>query len=274
MKNKITLLILSLGAFVIFTSEIMNAGGKAGFTGSPSENTCTQCHGGGQQTGTVTIDIPQLPNNNAYVPGTSYQASITVNHQGSSKFGMGAECLKVSDNASAGTFTASATTTNVLQAANGRTNIVHKSGGVTTANTATFNFTWNAPATDVGTVKFYVACNATNGNGNTSGDVIYTTTKTIFSPVSVGLKSNTIANNNILTWPNPCNNNLHIQYQNKENTLVEILDINGRVIETLSQENGNGLMVKNVSVSNYSNGIYFVRYISGDIVEVKKIIKN
>ena len=34
---------------------------------------------------------------------------------------------------------------------------------------------WTAPSTDVGTVTVYVAANAANGNGNETGDHIYTT---------------------------------------------------------------------------------------------------
>jgi uncharacterized protein (TIGR03437 family) len=50
-------------------------------------------------------------------------------------------------------------------------------------STNTITFQWTAPASDVGTVTIYVAANAANGNGNETGDHIYTT-KLQLSPAS------------------------------------------------------------------------------------------
>jgi hypothetical protein len=42
-------------------------------------------------------------------------------------------------------------------------------------NTSNWSVNWTAPSTDIGQIRFYAAVNAANGNGNTLGDVIYTT---------------------------------------------------------------------------------------------------
>jgi uncharacterized protein (TIGR03437 family) len=58
----------------------------------------------------------------------------------------------------------------------GPTFITHTSAGTRngTLNGATFQFDWIPPATNAGPVTFYVAGNAANGNGSSSGDLIYT----------------------------------------------------------------------------------------------------
>jgi len=53
------------------------------------------------------------------------------------------------------------------------------------AGGASWTFPWVAPATDVGPVTFYVATNMANNNGNSTGDFIFTQSKTI-SAASTG----------------------------------------------------------------------------------------
>ena len=48
----------------------------------------------------------------------------------------------------------------------------HKSSSNTSA-TQTWNWTWEAPATEQGAITFYVATNKANNNGNDNGDIIY-----------------------------------------------------------------------------------------------------
>ena len=49
-----------------------------------------------------------------------------------------------------------------------------QAGNVPTGNSNTWTMNWTAPSTNVGQIRFYAAFNAANGNGNNSGDVIYT----------------------------------------------------------------------------------------------------
>jgi hypothetical protein len=49
----------------------------------------------------------------------------------------------------------------------------------TISGTITWNFQWTAPAAGTGPVTFYVASNAANNNGSTSGDEIYTDSYTL-----------------------------------------------------------------------------------------------
>src|SRR6185369_12343882 len=55
-----------------------------------------------------------------------------------------------------------------------------------TTTSASFEFDWTPPATDVGTVNIYIAANAANGNNqDDSGDHIYTASYTL-APAAAG----------------------------------------------------------------------------------------
>ncbi len=163
-----------------------NPGGKAGKTGSPGEGDCTDCHSSyalNSGSGSVVISSSNLTNWE-YVPGNTYSITVTVSHSGRSAFGIGFEALK-SNGANAGTLTAGTGThaASATVSGNSRTNIVQSSGGGTgTTGSHTFNFTWTAPATDVGAVTFYcvgMAANSTTGNSNEASDYVYSTSQVV-----------------------------------------------------------------------------------------------
>ncbi len=56
---------------------------------------------------------------------------------------------------------------------NGGNAVTHTSSGNSGGASTSWTASWTAPATDVGQVRFYVAVNAANGNGNNSGDMIF-----------------------------------------------------------------------------------------------------
>src|SRR5207253_2353303 len=60
--------------------------------------------------------------------------------------------------------------------ASGPTFISHTSAGTRAGTTggATFQFDWMPPAQNAGPITFYVAGNAANGDANSTGDMIYT----------------------------------------------------------------------------------------------------
>ncbi|MEN9333916.1 MAG: hypothetical protein RLY35_1096 [Bacteroidota bacterium] len=163
-----------------------NPSGKAGKTGSPGEGDCTDCHSTyalNAGTGSVVITSSNLTNWE-YVPGNTYSITVTVTHTGRSAFGLGFEALR-SNGANAGTLTAG-TGTHTLSATvggNSRTNIVQStSGGTGTTGSHTFNFTWTAPATNVGAVTFYctgLAANSSNGNSSDASDYVYSTSQVV-----------------------------------------------------------------------------------------------
>ena len=174
MKNYLYFLIGIAVVFALLTSETENSGGTPGAkTGSPGDggNTCTQCHTGTAitQTGWITSNIPV----EGYTPGQTYTITASGTHNGVVKFGFEATA---ENNAAAKVGTFVITNSTETKLANNNKSVTHKSAGTTpTGNSKSWSFDWTAPAAGTGNVGFYAAFNAANGNGNTSGDVIYTT---------------------------------------------------------------------------------------------------
>jgi hypothetical protein len=76
-------------------------------------------------------------------------------------------------------------------------------------------------------------------------------------------------NANIVLYPNPTSSIVTIELGNLTVTKMELLSMNGQVIFTSSAiEN-----VITLNLSQYSDGIYFVRILTGDSIVTKKIIK-
>lgn len=175
--------------------------GKAGYTGSPGELTCAKsnCHNSfalNSGPGSVTIVAPTM-SNWQYIPGQSYEISVTVSQSDMAVFGLGFEALQVSG-ANAGTLS-SGTGTHTLNATvtgNSRKNVVHLLDGGLTTGAHSFTFTWLAPSTAMD-VTFYVAGNAGNDNGSRTGDYIYTTSQLV-TPVAAPTAPTIVANGELL----------------------------------------------------------------------------
>lgn len=178
MIKKLLFAALPIIAFAIFTGEQMSDNGKAARTGSPGEVYCTDCHSdytrnsGG---GSIAIAAPTMTGFQ-YTPGQTYNMSVTVSRGANSLFGVGIEAL-TSANANAGTLNITDAASTQIKSATisgvSRRNIVHTLNGGATAGSKVFNFSWTAPAAGTGNVTFYFAGVAGDGDGNESGDYVY-----------------------------------------------------------------------------------------------------
>ena len=147
-------------------------GAPVGKTGAPGETTCTECHGGTVQTGfgfnTITVSDVNGPVGN-YVPGAVYNVEVSTQST-AVKNGFEIVALKMSDATQAGTVAIiPGSGTKLASVSSVKKYVTHTLAG--TAQTS-WNFTWTAPATDVGAVRFYLATNQTNDNGSSTGDII------------------------------------------------------------------------------------------------------
>lgn len=146
-------------------------------TGAPGEQNCTSCHSGTVNSGGGSLSLTGLPAN-GYTPGQTYTLTVTVNDQSqpaaTRKYGFSTTSLN-SSNAMAGAFavTNSSTTStgNATVSGASRSYMRHK----TASSSNTWSFNWTAPATNIGTVSFYIAGLAANGTGGDGGDKVYTT---------------------------------------------------------------------------------------------------
>lgn len=187
MQRIFTLFILLFVTVYFASRSHSNSGGPGGgYTGAPSESECTSCHAGTLRTAGAKWSRIRLISNftgNGYIPDSTYTLAVSYRESGRSKFGFQITCLN-SSNAPAGTFTA---TTTRVQRVTRTVNLLTReyieqsssgTSGVTTDSTIWF-FSWKAPSTNQGDLSFYVALNATNSNGQNSGDSIYTKKFTI-----------------------------------------------------------------------------------------------
>jgi len=105
----------------------------------------------------------------------------------------------------------------------------------------------------------------TDSNGCTARDSI-----TITINLCTGINENN-TDVNIKIFPNPGNNFINVELKNISNEILnlEIIDINGQVLFNKKLDNN----FKQIDISSYSKGIYFVKLKGQDFIKVEKVIK-
>ena len=267
-------------AGVLFFAGIDSDNGKAGATGSPGEQSCSQsnCHTGSTDNsmgGSVTLTSTDLINWE-YTPGQTYTLTATVSQQGRSLFGIGLEALLPSG-ANAGTLTpgTGTTTKNATIAGNSRKNIVHNMNAGATANAHSFTFTWTAPATDVGPITMYFAGNAANNNGTKTGDYVYTGSQVVNS-AGVSVSEQTIDAVTFSFYPNPASENITLNYSLAESSKVSytIFDLTGKQVQTDSANRFPGAQQQIIDVNNLQAGTYLLSLSTNGKVISKRFVKK
>lgn len=215
----------------VHKSPLNGGGSPAGRTGAPGEQNCTACHSGSTQSGTTENVFAVLDANNnpvtTYTVGESYTVTLAMASNPSKK-GFQATALKTSDNTMAGSFTGTSGNTSVNGSAKKYANHTSQSN---TSSTAIWSWTWVAPATNAGDVKFYVATNKANGNGQDSGDQIYLSQHTISAPSTAGIDENSF-NPFFKASYNADINSLTLNFRSlKVNAInVNIVDLSGKSV--------------------------------------------
>jgi hypothetical protein len=72
-------------------------------------------------------------------------------------------------------------------------------------------------------------------------------------------------------YPNPTSGKFFIQTKNEAATTVEILDITGRSVRSPQLMNGNQI---EIDLSEFSAGVYFAKLVSGEEVELVRVVKE
>ena len=135
-----------LNAFAVYSPGHSN-GAPAGYTGSPGDgHNCTYCHGGSATTvsGLITSNIPVQ----GYTANTTYTITATVT-------GSGGKGFEVSPQDIPGTLLGTLAAGSGSKLVGSGKYVTHNApvGG----STATWVFSWTAPASGTGTVTFYGA---------------------------------------------------------------------------------------------------------------------
>ena len=166
----------------------------AGKTGAPGEGLCSDCHTGNTvNDGLGSVAIGGVPL--AYTPSQTYTLTVAVQHSGQIRWGFELTVLKNSDNTAVGAL-ANTTLLTATQTSLGRTYVSHttlngQDGTLLNFPSGGWTFDWTAPAAGAGTVTFYAAGNAANGNGLNSGDFIYSTSVASMEATSTGVSTTT-----------------------------------------------------------------------------------
>ncbi|MDE3198095.1 MAG: IPT/TIG domain-containing protein [Acidobacteriota bacterium] len=191
-------------------------GPDAGYAGVPGESTCANCHSGGKGSGSVSV---KFPNGLNYTPGVAQNLVVTVSDPVQRRWGFQLAARQAGNSTTqAGQFTPGGDGYTQLvctspaffneQYGNGCMNsatyplqyIEHTLAGTRygQGSSASFSFTWTPPADSTGNIAIYVAGNAANGDGNTSGDHIYTANYTLSPAAATSPTLPTIAKNGVV----------------------------------------------------------------------------
>ena len=155
-------------------------------TGAPNESTCAQagCHAANELNasgGSVMLTIPET-----YIPSEVYTIVVNLSRSGQSRWGFEMTALDA-DGARAGSFKADDAANTQVSDTNSKQYIQHTSNGTAqgTNDAHMWEFQWTAPDADIGTITFYVAGNAANGDSTSAGDYIYTAQEESTPPIPV-----------------------------------------------------------------------------------------
>jgi uncharacterized protein (TIGR03437 family) len=183
-----------------------STGPDAGKAGVPGESNCTEirCHVGTALNGGGGSVAVTFPGGATYTPGVKQHLSVKISDPTARMWGFQLTARTVSNaKTPAGTLASTDRFTAVVCAPanldplqqvfidfpsnqNCATNkplayVEHTLNGSSRLqqDSQTYEFDWTPPSTDVGDVAIYVAGNAANGNGNETGDHIYTASYTL-----------------------------------------------------------------------------------------------
>ncbi len=204
-RKKLLKLAIAGAAVALFVLQALSgrsvhafvSGPPASHTDAPGEDNCTECHTTfALNSGNGNVTITGLPD--TYMPNQPVAVTVTVNHPNGFLYGFQVTALD-SMNHPAGAL--AATDSVNTQAITGDVNSETRSYIEQTQQGAfpvefdrrSFTFNWTAPSSDVGPVTFYAAGNGANGDGDSTGDYIYTTQVTTGCSLSFDTTSQSFA---------------------------------------------------------------------------------
>lgn len=256
-----------------------SAGPPSCYAGEPPGFT-TCASGGCHDDSPLNSGIAQLNLNlggadTNYIPGQQYTITVSLTRAGLVRGGFQIIALQDSNiSTSPGIITLSEPLrTQLIDAAHphpgpcatqSKVWVEHTAAGIDNVlnDTIQWQYNWQAPATNVGSITFYVAGIDANNDQDNTGDFTYTTSKTITS-FPVGIQ--TFTKSDIRIFPNPAGGFIYI-----ETTRPFSVSIVNMLGETLHRQKANAMQP--IDVSNFNSGIYFIK--NDETGETVKFIKE
>lgn len=249
-------LIISMFVIIFMTSNqglSHSTAAPFGNTGSPGDGgpsaTCARlgCHATTVNTGPgiLNIDLSDIPSS-GWAPGETYAISVHLTE--GTKMTYGFE-LTVED--SIGNKKGSFTGNSTVVVANQFWPTHHN-----TSATGNWTFGWTAPTDNSQKLIFYASGNAANGNGNSTGDNIYTTSLSVERDLFAGLPDMD-AKNKIKIKGNPAHEVLITEAP--AGTLLRIYSMNGQLLQYYKHKSTREV----VNISQLQDGVYLLTDGSG-----------
>lgn len=248
-KNLLLLFSALLLAAVLISGTLNNTGSPGRKTGSQLDGqTCTQCHtGSATQVNWISTNIPET----GWTPGNTYDISINAFHGTAPKIGF--EITAENNSEKVGIFTI--TDPNRMRFSVQEKAVTHKdAGNAATNGENSWEMQWTAPNENKGDITFYAAINAANGNGNTSGDTIYTSSLLISQDPSTTTNVATVEKTSLKVFPNPASNFIFIESAGEIETAT-IFSASGQLIKSISV---NHQQTIKLAVNDLHKGLYLV----------------
>jgi hypothetical protein len=259
MKNILVLIGSILIAAFFISSNFKSSGGKAGNTGSPGENTCTQCHNSfslNEGTGSLTLSNTKLEDSNwVATKDSTYIFEVNISHTDAAIFGFGVEALNKKGENSGILSIENSSETQLMNANVGgisRTNITHKKNAGLSANSKTFTFKWTATSA-ADTTTFYVVGNAANNSNNPAGDYIYSTSQVVTRVIDPSENTSIFNKLSVQTkvYPNPASDIISIELpENTPDYVIHIFNAAGQLVTTE--------LFNVIKITEYPKGIYLI----------------
>ena len=274
---------ITLSSFMLKTT-----GGHPSATGGPGELTCANATTGCHSTASVTNDNNNTVNtllfsttDSSYVPGQTYVITLKAQKSGITKFGFEIGCLRTSDNGNCGTWvitdaarTHTITGTGSLST---RKYVTHSTSGTpqVSPGLGQWSFSWKAPATNVGNVKFYYATNCTNNNAANTGDQLFISSFQIHPFSGTGI-AEWLDEDGFYTATGEDSHTLFLNYDLKKECAlgISLFDAQGKMVQNIEPEQkfaGRNIDKLYLS-SSVSKGLYFVNLNIDENILTKKII--
>ncbi len=246
--------------------------GAPGSTGTMGTCANAGCHTAGAFDPSLTIELLDGADPvSEYMPGKTYTLRIT-NTPGTgtpSKYGFQAVALNSSDN-QAGDW-GDIGSGRHISTMSGRKYVEHSAPSP--ANT--FEMEWIAPGAGSGTVTFYSASVAANGNGSNSGDGVANNSLSVAeSNVSAtNDKTKPLAGMRLLHNP-IINNQIRLEIESFQSAVLQLrlMDLSGNVLQNESLNLSAGVQVHVIPVAQLSSGVYIAQLSGqGNLIAVRVV---
>jgi hypothetical protein len=291
MKKHFTTTIL--GAFVSLFFLLSFSGGRAGSgdegnTGAPGDAmngatpiTCQFCHSLGAFTPlTLKIELYDSAGVNkltTYLPNKVHTIRTTLAATGSPVgYGFQMIDIKKTGNTPVAGFLAlvsqpsnvQVATTSAQSTTPNRTYAEHR--GVSTS--PVFNVKWRAPAKGAGTVVFYAAGTAVNGNQGQSGDGSTSTNQEFAEGTTATKEALENVRFEVFNGGNSDGVSLLLTSEKARSVSVRVCNLSGQIVSTDKWEIASGDNIRSLNLGSV-RGAYLIQVIDNQMVITKKIIK-